>query len=274
MPLYTIDDAGDGRLDVFRSLKKTNQTRNTNLFIAEGPTVVERLIAGGFRVHSLLVTPDRAANLAAQVAADVPIYVAERDLASQLVGYKFHLGVIAAAYRRPDLQLADVLPTDGPCLVLFGDQVADPENTGALIRIGCAFGADAVIFGPGCADTFSRRVIRVSTGHVFRQPVVETSDSVACLQELTRRGVTCCATVIDETAEDLCNFAFPRRTALVFGNERHGLGREIQECCRHRLTIRMRNGADSLNLAVAAGVFAYQSLFQNAAFSDRTDHSH
>ncbi|HAP06259.1 MAG TPA: rRNA methyltransferase, partial [Planctomycetaceae bacterium] len=39
-----IESLSDPRLDVYRSLKSTNTTRDEGLFIAEGPTVVERVL--------------------------------------------------------------------------------------------------------------------------------------------------------------------------------------------------------------------------------------
>ena len=42
---------------------------------------------------------------------------------------------------------------------------------------------------------------------------------------------------------------------LLFGNEKHGLDPRWIELCDRKLTIPMAAGADSLNVAVAAGIF-------------------
>ena len=63
------------------------------------------------------------------------------------------------------------------------------------------------------------------------------------------------------------------RTALVFGNEAHGLGDEWSRLCHRRVTIPMQRGTDSLNVAVAAGIFLYhfaQSGLQTGTGSDRS----
>ena len=47
----------------------------------------------------------------------------------------------------------------------------------------------------------------------------------------------------------------------LFGSEGHGLDPAIITLCNRRLTIPMHAEADSLNVAVAAGIFLYR--FQN-----------
>ena len=59
-----------------------------------------------------------------------------------------------------------------------------------------------------------------------------------------------------EVAEPLGLASRPARLALLFGNEAKGLGSEWLELCDRRLTIPMR-AADSLNVAIAAGIFLY-----------------
>lgn len=259
MPIVQVSSLDDPQLDIFRSLKKTNRTRHQALFIAEGATVVERLIAAGFQLHSLLVTPELAGDFVGRVSNDVPVLVVARELATELVGYKFHLGVIAAAHRRPALQLGEMITADlGHGLVILADQVVDPENAGALIRIGSAFGAAAVVFGAGSVDPYSRRVIRVSTGHVFSQPILEVADSEAAIESLRALGYSSVATALRHDTADLRTFSFPSKSVIVLGNERHGLSPALQKHCDMCVTIPMYGNTDSLNLAVAAGIFAYQ----------------
>ncbi|MBC7816284.1 MAG: hypothetical protein IAG10_05270, partial [Planctomycetaceae bacterium] len=59
-----------------------------------------------------------------------------------------------------------------------------------------------------------------------------------------------------ELAEPLGRADRPARLALLFGNEANGLGPEWLELCDRRLTIPMQ-AADSLNVAVAAGIFLH-----------------
>ena len=65
------------------------------------------------------------------------------------------------------------------------------------------------------------------------------------------------ATVLDESAEPLASAGRPAKFALLFGGEPQGLGPEYVAACDRRLTIPMKMGTDSLNVAVAAGIFLY-----------------
>lgn len=254
-----LESLADPRLDVFRSLKTTNRVRDARLFIAEGTTVVERVLRSGFTVTSILISDRKWQSFESCLPDDVPVYRLSHELAQQLVGFSFHCGVMASVLRRPAPAWDAFVPSTGSALILAGDRIVDPENVGALIRIASAFGAAGVLLGPGSADPFSRRVLRVSMGNVLFLPVLETNDlplSLATLQ--TDYDCHVCAAVLDPAAAELRQFQFPERTVLVFGNEYDGISPEVLSRSQHKLTIPMWNQTDSLNVAVSAGVFAWQ----------------
>jgi len=66
--------------------------------------------------------------------------------------------------------------------------------------------------------------------------------------------------VLADDAELLCHVVWPERVGLVLGNEFNGLADEWLCLCDHKVTIPMAPGTDSLNLAVAAGVFIYERM--------------
>jgi tRNA G18 (ribose-2'-O)-methylase SpoU len=151
-----------------------------------------------------------------------------------------------------------VVPADGPSLIIAADRIIDAENVGSLIRIAAAFGADGVILGAGTTDPFARRVLRVSMGNVLFLPVAEVDCLASTLTDLSQNhGYQTIATVLDATAEDLTQSVMSERVVLVFGNESHGLDPQVAACCNQRMTIPMWNGTDSLNIAIAAGIFAH-----------------
>lgn len=254
-----IEQLDDPRLDVYRNLKATNATRDARIFIAEGPTVVERVLRSGFAVSSVVISDRKFAGFHSRLPADIPVYRLRQELAEELVGFAFHCGVMASAVRRPSQPPEHWLPKTGPALIVAGDRITDPENVGALIRIASAFGAAGVILGPGSADPFSRRVLRVSMGNGLFLPVMEASNLEWLLQDLSAsHGMTIAGTLLDPAAQRLSGHNFAARTVLVFGNEYDGISAAVQECLGVRLTIPMLNGTDSLNVAISAGIFLHQ----------------
>lgn len=246
----------DPRLEPYRHLKRTNLTRWSGRFVAEGRKVVGRLIGSRFEVDSVLVS-DRRRDFLGQVPADVPAFVLSQDECERLTGYEFHQGVLACGVRRPPPALAEILPLRGRVTVAAAPRMTDPDNLGALLRLAAAFGLQAVVLGPGSADPFSRRTLRVSMGAALAVPVAEPEDFAGALCELKAAGVQLVATVLDPDAEPLMNAGRPDRLGLLFGNEAHGLAPEEVAACDRRVTIPMAPAADSLNVAAATAVFLY-----------------
>ncbi len=278
MPAIPIESLNDPRLDVFRDVKATRHSRWAGRFVAEGTRLVKRLLASDYVIESLLVSDGRVAEFQSWLTADVPVFVMPRALAAELVGYNFHCGAMACALRKPSPRLDEVLARCGQrATFVVCPDVNDPENIGTLIRLGAAFGIDALLLGPACADPFSRRVLRVSMGNALTLPIVQSRDLHADLLRLKIEWqVQLAATVVENSdptdegeplevraaigtiapLETLSQAARPARLALLFGNEAHGLGSEWLDLCDRQLTIPMHD-ADSLNVAVAAGIFLY-----------------
>lgn len=265
IPHERIESLDDPRLEVFRSLKARNAVRDARLFVAEGATVVERVLRSGLDVQSVLVSDRKFATCEPFLRPDVCVYRLRSELANELVGFDFHCGVMASAVRPAAPKPEQWIPASGRSLIIAADRVVDPENVGALIRIASAFGADGVIFGKGSADPFSRRVLRVSMGNVLFMPITETDDLPATLTDLCQqREFRVCGTVLDAQAIDLDSFTFPDRTVLVFGNEYDGISNVVRNVLTDHLTISMFNGTDSLNVAISAGIFCHQYRAQAA----------
>jgi tRNA G18 (ribose-2'-O)-methylase SpoU len=257
MSVEILTQLDDPRLEPYRNLKSTNLTRWSNQFVAEGSLVVERLLTSRFKVKSVLLSQRLVGQLPAHVPAECPIYLVEHTLAEQLVGYAFHTGILACGIRQSSPPIEVLVPRDDRLsLVAVCPNVNDPENIGAIIRLCAGFGLSGLILGPGCADPFSRRVLRVSMGTAFTLPIVESADLRRDLLRLRDEyRFELCASVLDEVAEPLESAVAGPRMGILFGNEKHGLDAQWIELCDRKLTIPMAAGADSLNVAVAAGIF-------------------
>ncbi|MBA4019601.1 MAG: RNA methyltransferase [Pirellula sp.] len=264
MPLVNIADLDDPRLAPYRALKQTNDTARRGLFIAEGGKLVERLLRSTLVLESVLLSEPHVAQFTPLLPPELPAFVIADDAVDALVGFNFHRGILACGRRPAPPALETVVAGPKSTLVICPD-VQDPENLGAIVRIAAGFGAAGLMLGPHCADPFSRRVQRVSMGNVYQLPIVPVDDIVAALAELRiRHAMPSWATVLDSDAEVFDpaarpgSPARPDRLAIVFGSEGHGIPREIINACDRRVTIPMPSGVDSLNVAVAAGIFLYE----------------
>jgi tRNA G18 (ribose-2'-O)-methylase SpoU len=260
MPLVPVHSIDDPRLAPYREMNERNLTKLSGLFVAEGDKVVERLLASDFEIASILAEPVYAERYGPRVSAATPIYLAPRALLEATVGFNFHRGVVACCRRRPGPNIRELLTGMERALrstIVVCPDVQDPANLGSILRSAAAFGCQAILLGRRSADPFSRRVLRVSMGSALGLPIVESRDLAADLTALSAGGFELVATVLDPAAEPLWQSRRESKLAVLFGSEGHGLGEEWLRLCRRRVTIPLRLGVDSLNVAVAAAVVLY-----------------
>lgn len=262
MAVVTIDSPDDPRLAPYRNLPAGGAPGR---FIVEGKLLVSRLLESGRPVESILCSPVHLEAWRPALPAGVSLFVASPELLSELAGFKFHRGVMACGLREEQPAQGDVLDRalagskpEEPLLVAVGIDLADPENVGGLIRAAACFGANAVVLNRSRPDPLSRRVIRVSMGAALRLPVVHSPDPLATLDRLRQRWqCQTVAAVLSPAATRLSDLPAPRRAAILFGSEGEGLPGELVSACGNRVSIPMAPGCDSLNVAMAAGIFLH-----------------
>lgn len=258
MPRFKIETVEDARVSAYRDLPRTKASRSARHLVAEGRWLVHRLLQSEVEIFSIFCI-EQYADEFAEIAGQAPLYVAKRSLIEQIVGFEFHRGVLACGRRPRALTLADLATGKRPrALYAVCVNVSDPENLGGVIRNCAAFGADALLVDRRCADPFSRRVLRVSMGAVLSLPIVESADLKQDLIRLRNDwNFELTTTVLSESASPLEQARPSDRSAIVFGNEGYGLSEEWLELCDHQVTLPMQGGVDSLNVAVASGIFLH-----------------
>jgi tRNA G18 (ribose-2'-O)-methylase SpoU len=189
---------------------------------------------------------------------DVPVYAVDKWLLSEVVGFRVTRGILASADRGAPHEPGAVLADARRVAVLEG--LNDFENLGALFRNAAAFGIDAVLLDPQCADPLYRRSVRVSMGHVLQVPFAVLAGWPGALSVLRSRGFTLLALTPDRSATVLGDVTVPPRWATLFGAEGPGLSAAALAAADEQVRIPMAAGVDSLNVATAAAVtFAHLS---------------
>lgn len=259
MPRIEVTSLDDPRLAVYRDLPNSRLAGESGRFIVEGAILVKRLVASPLDVESILVAGRHEANVSAYTPAEADLIVAPDEMLDQIVGFKFHRGVIACGRRSDPVPLQHIASTAASAsLLVVCPEVLDRENLGSIIRVCAGFGAVGLLLGPTSADPFSRRAVRVSMGTVFKLPVVQSDDLLCDLQWLRSTArYELVATVIDEDATPLHRAERPSKLALLLGSEGPGLPQALINLCHQKVTLPMHHDTDSLNVAVAAGVFLY-----------------
>jgi tRNA G18 (ribose-2'-O)-methylase SpoU len=263
-PSY-VTSVEDARLDPFRSIKGKGD-RGDGTFVAESELVLDRLLESSFTVRSILITPPRAERLSDQIGAaheirdlrkePFEVLVATREIIDAVVGYPLHRGVITVAERKPLAPLSAVLAQARTVVVM--EDVADPDNIGAIFRHAAGFGVDAIILTGHTADPLYRRTIRISMGWTLAIPYarvsVEDGPITALLHAagFTSFALTPSATqTLHEATNALDRSA---RVAFLVGAEGPGLKPETMEACTNKVRIPMAASVDSFNVATSAAI--------------------
>lgn len=253
-----ITHADDPRLTDYRELKDAAARRRIEgdeLFIAEGPTAIERLLSSGHRVRSVLVSEakwERMRPLLEPLGS--PVFVVTGDLLHDIVGFDLHRGAIAAADRRPLPTLDAVLAGARRVAVLEG--LNDPENLGAIARSARALGVDALVLDPTCIDPYTRRTVRVSMGEILYLPACRIGEADwpgAALGRLAAAGFATWA-MTPTGEDDIWSLDVPDRVAVVLGAEGPGLSRRALAAATRRVRLPIHPQVDSLNVGAAAAV--------------------
>jgi tRNA G18 (ribose-2'-O)-methylase SpoU len=271
--LVPVAEADDKRLADYVHLREVSLRKlleeEHGLFIAEGDKVIRRAAEAGYEPRSFLLAERWLDSLADVLARwpDVPVYVVTPELAEQVTGFHVHRGALASLERRPLPSLDEVL--DGARQLLVLEDVVDHTNVGAIFRCGAAFGFDAVLLAPRCADPLYRRSVKVGMGAVFTMPWTRLPDWYDALPDLGARGFATVALTLAEDAGPVEEaVAGIDRVALVLGSEGHGLSARWERSADRRATITMHPGIDSLNVAAATAVACYVTARRQRSAGD------
>ncbi len=143
------------------------------------------------------------------------------------------------------------------------DEIQDPHNFGAIIRTAVSAGADGIIISDKNSVKVNHTVIKTSSGATNYIKISKEPNIYKTIEVLQENNYKIIATVL-KTDEDIYNFEFPDKCALVFGSEGEGLRKNIINLCDSLVRIPMVGKIDSLNVSVSAGVFLYEILRQRA----------
>ncbi|MBF1712800.1 MAG: RNA methyltransferase [Streptococcus intermedius] len=139
---------------------------------------------------------------------------------------------------------------------LFLEDVQDPGNVGTIIRTADAAGYDGVFISQHSADIYNLKTLRSMQGSHFHLPIyqMKTSDFL----ELAKQAqLPILATTLSKDSIDYREVAPISDFVLVMGNEGQGISQQMMDEADQLVYISMKGQAESLNVAVAAGILIF-----------------
>ncbi|QPK84132.1 RNA methyltransferase [Corynebacterium qintianiae] len=242
-------------------LHRAAARKKAGQFIVEGSNSVEAAVATG-AATDVFVTESAAGEFADIVTTagymEVYTHAITDSAARHLSDTVTSTGIFAVC--KPALWSVGQALRGGPQLVAVCVETNDPGNAGTLIRIADVCGADAVIFAGDTVDPESSKAVRSSAGSLFHLPVARSRKIADVMGQLRAAGLKIAATTMGgEVSLDAAGDMLQQPTAWLFGNEAHGLPRELIDAADYRVSIPIRGHAESLNLATAAAMCMWES---------------
>lgn len=256
-------------MDVYRDVRDADLRGRDKLFMAESELVISRLLRRPERLHSLFLSPGKFDRLReaienAKLDDQVPVYLADVQLISEVAGFLIHRGALAAGYRLAPQELAldaalGQLRTKDEVTLLIAEGMTNVDNMGGLFRNAAAFGVDGIVLDPTCCDPLYRKAIRVSAGHALSIPYAVCEHWPDDLDRLRSEwGLNILAAEAVPTARPLWKMPHAHKQAILFGSEAHGVSVATIERCDGVFEIPMQPDVPSLNVATASAVFLYE----------------
>jgi TrmH RNA methyltransferase len=172
-----------------------------------------------------------------------------------------HDGVLFLARTKRVLSLEEALarlPANGACTVVMLEDVKNPHNLGAILRVCAHFGV-RVLFAAGETPALSPAAMRTAEGGAEHTEVVPVGDGAAALAALKKRGFRVVATSSHAKATlGAAKLVLPERALVVFGSEGEGLSRSLLDAAEVTLAIPGSGALESLNVACAASVVLWE----------------
>ena len=139
---------------------------------------------------------------------------------------------------------------------LFLEDVQDPGNVGTMIRTADAAGYDAVLLTDQSADLYNMKTLRSMQGSHFHLPLIRMKKEALC-QLIEESQLSLYATTLSKDSVDYRNLVPSTSFVLVMGNEGQGISSEMVKKADKLVHITMPGQAESLNVAVAAGILMF-----------------
>lgn len=258
LQMEKIESLQNSRVKEWTKLKTKKGRKKQNSYLLEGWHLVKEALLAQADLAVILMTVDfkKEASLAELLkksncsAETIQISTAVEKKISDTNSPQ---GIFAVAAITPNfLQVPKNLA--GKWLLL--DNIQDPGNLGTMVRTADAAGFTGVILGKKTVDLFQPKVTRSMQGSQFHLRLIQ-GDLNDWIKDFKKQAIPVYGTKVDALAVDYRKVKKTSQFALVMGNEGNGVAPEILQQTTQNLYIPLDGQAESLNVAVAAGILMF-----------------
>ena len=233
---------------VVKNAKKLHQKKyRKSAYLIEGWHLFEEAVQAGVTIEKIFALESYRDQLA---AFPQTIWVSE-EILLDLADTQTPQGIVAVIQKEevglPDLHQGKFL---------FLEDVQDPGNVGTMIRTADAAGFTGVIVSDKSADIYSLKTLRSMQGSHFHLPIYRMP-LTSFVEEAKKSDLPILATTLSRDSKDYRELSSLENFVLVMGNEGQGISSVMAESADQLVHIGMKGRAESLNVAVAAGILMF-----------------
>ncbi|CAA0118631.1 putative tRNA/rRNA methyltransferase [Halioglobus japonicus] len=148
-----------------------------------------------------------------------------------------------------------------PQRLLALDGITNPQNLGMIIRSAAAGAVDGILLPRKGTAALGPLVIKASAGTLYRAPLLLCTSLPEALRKCQQHGAQVC-TLHASATQSLFQHRAEDFSIYVLGNETEGVSVQVNKLADVQLSIPMRNGVESLNVAVTASLIAYGTYLE------------
>jgi TrmH family RNA methyltransferase len=226
------------------------------LFVAEGARLADDFYRAGVRAAFAFINAAESSQAWKHAHPDVEYVEVSEAVMRKCSDETTPPGVLAVFHIPHPGSPNPGTPDDRLILVL--DELREPGNLGACLRVAAGADARLVLLAPGCVDAYNPKVVRGGMGAHARQSIAScTWDEIA--QVVAGRSVWT-AEAGGSRRYDTVPWCEPN--ALIIGGEVEGISPDAHRIRTGSVMIPLANGVESLNAAVACGIILFEAARQ------------
>ena len=221
-----------------KTAKKLLQRKHRKTsYLIEGWHLFEEAKVSGAHILQIFVLEEMADRVA--------------NMSKELCETQTPQGIVAEVAKQ-----TQALPDSLSGKYLLLEDVQDPGNVGTMIRTADAADYDGVFLSDKSADIYNQKTLRSMQGSHFHLPIYR-GPILEMVETCKKQDLPVLATTLSEVSVDYKAVKTDGNFALVMGNEGQGISKEMAESANQLVHINMPGQAESLNVAVAAGILMF-----------------
>lgn len=252
------------RIQTIRELLSSRKTRQEqHACVVEGVRLAEEAVNAEAKIHSAFFSDGvstRGHELILIIQKQgVPCFRVPGELMSRITATETDQGLLLVLEPR----VFDLPATVDFVLVL--DEIRDPGNMGTILRTARAAGVQLVIITPGCVDVYSPKVMRAGMGAHFSLPIHTLNWDEIMKYWKSQPGSPGLYLAESTQGQRLWDVDLLKPLGIIIGGEADGASETARQNATGIVNIPMPGGSESLNAAVAAGIFIFEVARQRSA---------